>query len=473
LRPRADDLLRELSNLRRERFSSRPEFLTALERVKSRYQKAAPPTADYLLYLMKSVNLVHLEWEYSQRFSLLSARPTNYLLDGSNNCQLGCGSCQHTFDRSYASANFLPIASGSMSRKVHNSVLKLVSPWAYAADYYNQSETFLNKLAPEFIKEAGKRRVVTRVSSNFSIPRLDTDALVHSGLNFLDLSIDGATQETYEQYRRGGSLELIFENVRKLLSKRGSNPVPYVRWKFLAFEHNVHEMERAAKLARSLGVDEIAFSAGMPGPGGQTADGFDPNLHATKESSVFSDRDGLAFVNSNDDLTEEMAELASTSLLDQFEQASSGKDDPDEQVEGAGWCDWLYYCPAFDANGLVRACAIPDYSHRGSLNYGNLVTDGAQYFNSDRFRDARRQTIHLKPLRPILEKGQATDDIACRRCPDRPSPCSQLPVAAGWHMSVGKKIVPSGILSEEVVALTSWSRHSVSSETATGAACQL
>ena len=255
----------------------------------------------------------------------------------------------------------------------------------------------------------------------------------------------------------------MFENVRRLIAARQavSSPVPYVRWKYLAFEHNAHEMEQAVDLARQLGVDEIAFSAGMPGPGGQTAPGFDPSVTATVRAVHFSERTGLAFTTSNDEIRDELCEIAHTPLTRRLESAQSQDAAVDERISGDGYCDWLFYCPAFDADGRVRACAIPDYAHRGSLEYGDIVADGAEYFNAARFLSARRATVSRAPLCPPLPCGATTDDVGCRRCPNRPSPCSQLPIAAGWHMSIGKQVVPSNIAVDKVQAMTGWSRHSV------------
>lgn len=455
------DLLAELDEIRRGNFDARRGFYSQLETLKHKHLNSrAARSTDYVLFVIKSCNLVSVEWEYKNRFTFLLSRPTNYLLDATNNCQLGCGNCQHTFDRNHAAAAFLPLKSGSMSRETHDAIVKHASNFAFAADYYNQSESLLNKLTPTFLREANRRRVITTVSSNFEMPKIDFDALIGSGLNFLDLSIDGATQETYEQYRRGGNLERVLQNARSLIKARGDHPTPHVRWKFLAFEHNAHEMEDALSIARSIGVDEIAFSPGMPGPGGQTAVGFDMDLVATKAAERFSDRTGLHFANNNDDVRQEVFDLAETSLVDRYDDFAMQDPTLDHKMDGDGWCDWLYYCPAFDANGKVRSCANPDYRDRGSLVYGDIVADGENYFNSARFREARRATVSRECILPNPVQGAASDSIGCRRCPMRPSPCSHLPNAAGWQMSLGKAVGRSNVSPQVIMEMAGWSQHS-------------
>ena len=382
------EMLSELESLSRSGIADRLMFLEDLDRVSEKYVRssAKKQTTDHFLCILKACNLVHLRYEYKKKFVYLASRPTNYLLDTTNNCQLGCGNCIHTFDKAYAADTFLPILPGLMKERTHDLILKHVAPWAYGADYYNMSEPLLNKYTPAFIREANRRRVVTRISSNFAIPSLDTEALIASGLNYLDVAIDGATQETYERYRRGGQLGQVLENVRALVKARDalSSPVPYIRWKFLLFDHNVHETDEATRIARHLGVDEIAFSPAFPGPGGQTAKGYNPDLAETSWSKKFHERSGMSFTTGNDDLKESMEEIAQAPAAHRLREAiGADRKRIGEVIEGSNYCDWLYYCPAFDANGRVRSCAYPDYRHQRSLYYGDIAADGPAFFNSE------------------------------------------------------------------------------------------
>jgi len=71
------------------------------------------------------------------------------------------------------------------------------------------------------------------------------------------LSIDGATQPIYERFRRKGNLELVFENIRKLVAakRRVGKRTAILAWRMLAFEHNIHEIPAAIEKAKELGVD--------------------------------------------------------------------------------------------------------------------------------------------------------------------------------------------------------------------------
>jgi hypothetical protein len=130
------------------------------------------------------------------------------------------------------------------------------------------------------------------------------------------------------------------------------------------------------------------------------------------------------------------------------------------QIPGDGYCDWLYYCPAFDAHGKVRSCAIPDYASQGSRVYGDIAVDGADYFNSARFQAARHATVGRAPLLPPLAAGAISDEIGCVRCPHRPSPCSPLRMAASWQRSIGSQLVPSDMgAAAAMQRMSGWSQH--------------
>ena len=99
----------------------------------------------------------------------------------------------------------------------------------------------------------------TALSTSLSVRRVKPDNRVESGLDFMVLSIDGATQPVYERFRRGGNLELVLGNIRKLVDakRRLGRRTPVLSWNFLAFEHNLHEIRPAARWARKLVVDQF------------------------------------------------------------------------------------------------------------------------------------------------------------------------------------------------------------------------
>ena len=72
----------------------------------------------------------------------------------------------------------------------------------------------------------------------------------------LNLSIDGACQETYSIYRRNGSFNKVIENIEKLnsLKKQYNSDYPKLSWQFILFGHNEHEIHEVKEMCKRLGM---------------------------------------------------------------------------------------------------------------------------------------------------------------------------------------------------------------------------
>ena len=125
---------------------------------------------------------------------------------------------------------------------------------------YFQGEPYLNPRFFEMIAYAQQKKLYTITSTNGHF--LDSDnarKTVESGLDRLLISIDGATQETYESYRKGGTLSTVLEGTRNLVfwkRKLGATK-PYIVFQFLVVKPNEHEITAVQNLAKELGVDEL------------------------------------------------------------------------------------------------------------------------------------------------------------------------------------------------------------------------
>ena len=127
---------------------------------------------------------------------------------------------------------------------------------------YFQGEPYLNPDFLEFIRYANSKNIYTATSTNAHY--LDDEKArktVESGLDRLIISIDGSSQDTYEQYRIGGQLEKVLEGTKNVIrwkEKLGSK-TPHVIFQYLVVKPNEHQLEEVQKLADEIGVDEVAF----------------------------------------------------------------------------------------------------------------------------------------------------------------------------------------------------------------------
>jgi radical SAM protein with 4Fe4S-binding SPASM domain len=80
-------------------------------------------------------------------------------------------------------------------------------------------------------------------------------------LDRLIISIDGTTQDVYQQYRIGGNLEKVLEGTRNIIKwkKELKSSTPHVIFQFLVVKPNEHQIADVQKLAEEMGVDEVGL----------------------------------------------------------------------------------------------------------------------------------------------------------------------------------------------------------------------
>ena len=84
---------------------------------------------------------------------------------------------------------------------------------------------------------------------------------VESGIDRLIISIDGATQDTYEQYRIGGNIEKVIEGTKELVKWKEElqSKTPHLIFQYLVVKPNEHQLDEVNALAKSIGVNEVKF----------------------------------------------------------------------------------------------------------------------------------------------------------------------------------------------------------------------
>lgn len=128
--------------------------------------------------------------------------------------------------------------------------------------FYFQGEPFLNPKFLEMVNYASRKGIYTATSTNAHyLNDANAKKTVESGLDRLIVSIDGTTQETYEQYRIGGDLEKVKEGTANVLKwkKELKSRTPHVIFQFLVVKPNEHQIEEVKLLAKEMGVDEVRF----------------------------------------------------------------------------------------------------------------------------------------------------------------------------------------------------------------------
>lgn len=128
--------------------------------------------------------------------------------------------------------------------------------------FYFQGEPFLNPNFLEMVKYAHDKGIYTATSTNAHyLTDEKAKQTVESGLDRLIISIDGTTQDVYQQYRRGGRLDKVIAGARNIVKwkKELKSKTPFVFFQFLVVKPNEHQVEEIKQLAKEVGVDQVRF----------------------------------------------------------------------------------------------------------------------------------------------------------------------------------------------------------------------
>jgi radical SAM protein with 4Fe4S-binding SPASM domain len=138
--------------------------------------------------------------------------------------------------------------------QLHKDLLYLV--------FYFQGEPYLNPDFLDMVKYASSKKIYTATSTNAHYLNDDNaKRTIESGLDRLIISIDGTTQDVYEQYRVGGNLSKVLEGTKNIVKwKRDmKSKTPFIIFQFLVVKPNEHQIEDVKKLAGEMGVDDVWF----------------------------------------------------------------------------------------------------------------------------------------------------------------------------------------------------------------------
>jgi pyruvate-formate lyase-activating enzyme len=195
------------------------------------------------------VNLYRNRWEINRLRITLRSLPLKLTIEPINVCNLHCPAC-------FTGDGQVGRARKAMPPDLYQRLLDEMGDYLWQLEFCNWGEPLLSKQIHTMIRAAANRGIGTVVNTNFSFPFSAERAedLVRSGLTILGVSIDGARQETYEQYRVGGDLDTVLANCRLVQStkRKVGLATPQLVWSFHMFPHNVDDLPRARELAREL-----------------------------------------------------------------------------------------------------------------------------------------------------------------------------------------------------------------------------
>ena len=133
-------------------------------------------------------------------------------------------------------------------------------------DFFNYGEAFLHKRAVEmceYIKTRFPGIYLYTSTNGLALSEEQARRLVHSGIDEVTFSIDGATPESYVKYRQRGRFDVAIATLRAMADEkqRARRDVPFLNWRYILFKWNDSdaEMALARQLAQQIGVDRLCW----------------------------------------------------------------------------------------------------------------------------------------------------------------------------------------------------------------------
>ena len=133
-------------------------------------------------------------------------------------------------------------------------------------DFFNYGEAFLHKRAIEmceYIKTKFPHIYLYTSTNGLALNEDKARRLVHSGIDEVTFSIDGASQETYARYRQRGNFDVALANLRAMADEKNlaGRDLPQLNWRYILFKWNDSddEMQRARRLAAEVGADRLCW----------------------------------------------------------------------------------------------------------------------------------------------------------------------------------------------------------------------
>lgn len=197
----------------------------------------------------------------SYHYSRLQGKPTmkglpiSISIEPTTSCNLRCPECPSGL-RSFTRP------TGMLRENLYQNIIDQLAGTLSYLTFYFQGEPYLNPHFLDMVNYASEKGIYTATSTNAHyLKEEEARRTVESGLDRLIVSIDGTSQNTYESYRIGGSLEKVMEGTKNILhwKKKLRSRTPHVAFQFLVVGPNEHQIPEVYRIAKKLGVDQVVL----------------------------------------------------------------------------------------------------------------------------------------------------------------------------------------------------------------------
>ncbi len=183
--------------------------------------------------------------------------PFTVSIEPTTACNLRCPECPSGL-RSFTRA------TGNLKKDFFSKTVDNMYKHLLYMIFYFQGEPYINPDFLDMVNHAHKKKIYTITSTNgHFLNDENAKKTIESGLDRIIISVDGTTQEVYENYRKEGNLENVLQGARNLVRWKNElkSNTPHIIFQFLVVKPNEHQIPEIHKLAKEIGVDEVKLKS--------------------------------------------------------------------------------------------------------------------------------------------------------------------------------------------------------------------
>lgn len=206
--------------------------------------------------------LNYVRFRQGRRSASVTYLPARLDIENVSRCNLHCTMCQINDWPKFQRANDMSLSN---FKRLIDSQYGLIE-----VKLQGMGEPLLGQDAFfGMIRYARSKHIWVRTSTNASLLHLNDNhrKLVDSGVNDLQISVDGACKETYEKIRQGANFERLKENCKLINGYCEARRLLRTRMWVMLQRDNIHELPDFVDLAAHLGFKRLTFAFNLHGWG--------------------------------------------------------------------------------------------------------------------------------------------------------------------------------------------------------------
>jgi MoaA/NifB/PqqE/SkfB family radical SAM enzyme len=187
------------------------------------------------------------------------ARPRHMIVEACSRCNFLCPLCLWTKNSRH----------GSLQPETFQRFIDQARPHLERLCFAGRGEPTLNPQLYAILKKSVQAGVITDLATNGSSLLKDVDAILESGINFVNVSIEADNPEDYARYRVNGDFNLVISGMARLAQEKARRGLvrPGLRTCSVIFNYNEDRLTELRRFYGNLGFEGFIFKSAHLGHG--------------------------------------------------------------------------------------------------------------------------------------------------------------------------------------------------------------